>query len=68
MRTVLPTQHQVYPHRRGSSMPELQGEALQVLPHSRERRFGNEDRAFGSASHEDRRWGTDKSAGKEGGC
>ena len=49
-------------------MPELQGEALQVLTRPRERRFGNEDRAFGSASHEDRCWGPDKSAGKEGGC
>ena len=49
-------------------MLELQGEALQVLPCSHKRRFGIEDHAIGSASHEDCHWGTDKGAGNEGGC
>ena len=49
-------------------MRKLQGEALQVLPRSHERRFGIKDRAIGSASYEDCCWGTDKGTGKEGGC
>ena len=48
-------------------MHELQGEALQVLSRSRERRFRFEDRVIGSASYEDCHWGTDQGTGKEGG-
>ena len=47
-------------------MLELQGEALQVLLHSREGKFGTEELIFGSTSYEDRCWGPDKGPGEEG--
>ena len=66
MRVVLLPQHQVHPYRRGCSMLELQGEALQVLLRSREGKFGTEELIFGSTSYEDRCWGPDKGPGEEG--